>query len=124
MRRSTTVSSSRSYPGATRKRSGVARTFWEGGRVDLDHCRAAGVRALADQRHRFVSDADSAFEFRDVRVLLILYGACTAALDAFRAADDPVDEQLVADLETMVTRTKGEIQRLTTRLAEPSQSQT
>ncbi|HZD87155.1 MAG TPA: hypothetical protein VE088_04030 [Gaiellaceae bacterium] len=61
---------------------------------------------------------------RHLAMLRILYGACTAALDAFRAADNPVDEQLVADLETMVTRTKGEIQRLTTRLAEPSQSQT
>lgn len=46
-------------------------------------------------------------------MLRILYGACSAALDAFRAADNPVDDQLVKDLETMMTRTRGEIERLT-----------
>ena len=46
-------------------------------------------------------------------MLRILYGSCSAALDAFRAADNPVDAQLVADLETMVERTKGELERLT-----------
>lgn len=53
-------------------------------------------------------------------MLRILYGACAAALDAFRAADNPVDEQLVADLEAMLERTKGEIERLGTNLAGPS----
>jgi hypothetical protein len=53
-------------------------------------------------------------------MLRILYGACSAALDAFRAADNPVDEQLVADLETMVARTHGEIERLSAHLAVPS----
>ena len=51
-------------------------------------------------------------------MLRILYGACSAAIDAFRAADNPVDTQLVADLETMMTRTKGEIERLTALLRE------
>jgi hypothetical protein len=51
-------------------------------------------------------------------MLRILYGACAAALDAFRAADNPVDAQLVADLETMMTRTHGEIERLTALLQE------
>ena len=46
-------------------------------------------------------------------MLRILYGSCSAALDAFREADNPVDAQLVADLETMVERTKGELERLT-----------
>ena len=50
-------------------------------------------------------------------MLRILYGACVTALDAFRAADNPVDQQRVADLETMVERTKGEIERLTAQLA-------
>jgi hypothetical protein len=49
-------------------------------------------------------------------MLRILYGACSAALDAFRAADNPVDSQLVADLETMMLRTHGEIERLTALL--------
>jgi hypothetical protein len=50
-------------------------------------------------------------------MLHILYGASTAALNAFRAADNPIDEQLVVDLETMVVRTRGEIERLATILA-------
>jgi hypothetical protein len=50
-------------------------------------------------------------------MLRILYGACSAALDAFRAADNPVDEQLVADLESMVSRTYLEIERLSAELA-------
>ena len=50
-------------------------------------------------------------------MLRILYGACVTALEAFRAADNPVDGQLVVDLETMVERTKGEIERLTAQLA-------
>jgi hypothetical protein len=45
-------------------------------------------------------------------MLRILYGACSAALDAFHAADNPVDTQLVIDLETMVERTRGELERL------------
>ncbi|HEY7420648.1 MAG TPA: hypothetical protein VH541_01460 [Gaiellaceae bacterium] len=49
-------------------------------------------------------------------MLRILYGACSAARDAFRAADNPVDAQLVTDLETMMTRTRGEIERLTALL--------
>lgn len=45
-------------------------------------------------------------------MLRILYGASATALDAFCAADNPVDEQLVVDLETMLTRTRAEIERL------------
>lgn len=57
---------------------------------------------------------------QELAMLRILYGASVTALDAFRAADNPIDEQLVADLETMVERTKGEIERLSARLAKPS----
>lgn len=52
-------------------------------------------------------------------MLRILYGSCVTALEAFRAADNPVDDQLVADLETMVERTKGEIERLSAQLSTP-----
>jgi hypothetical protein len=45
---------------------------------------------------------------KHLAMLRILYGACAAALDAFHAADNPVDEELIVDLETMVTRTQGE----------------
>jgi hypothetical protein len=54
---------------------------------------------------------------QQLAMLHILYGACTAALNAFRAADNPVDEELVLDLETMVVRTRGEIERLAALLA-------
>ena len=53
---------------------------------------------------------------KHLAMLRILYGACKASLDAFQAADNPVDEQLVAELETMVTRTQGEIERLSAHL--------
>ena len=54
---------------------------------------------------------------RHLAMLRILYGACATALDAFRAADNPVDSQLVADLESMVARTYLEIERLSAQLA-------
>lgn len=54
-------------------------------------------------------------------MLRILYGACAAALDAFRAADNPVDSKLVADLEKMMMRTYGEIERLTALLSQDAQ---
>ena len=56
---------------------------------------------------------------KELAMLRILYGACATALDAFRAADNPIDGQLVADLEAMVERTKGEIERLSALLAHP-----
>jgi hypothetical protein len=57
---------------------------------------------------------------KHLAMLRILYGACAAALDAFQAADNPIDEQLIVDLETMVERTRDEIERLTAHLAKPS----
>jgi hypothetical protein len=57
---------------------------------------------------------------KHLAMLRILYGACAAALEAFRAADNPGDEQLIIDLENMVERTRGEIDRLTAHLAKPS----
>jgi hypothetical protein len=53
-------------------------------------------------------------------MLQILYAASAAALDAFRAADNPVDLRLVEDLEKMVERTRREISRLAATLGEPS----
>jgi hypothetical protein len=44
-------------------------------------------------------------------MLRILHAACATALDAFRAADNLVDTQLVVDLERMVERTRVELQR-------------
>jgi hypothetical protein len=50
-------------------------------------------------------------------MLRILYAACTTALDAFHAADNPVDEELVSDLERMVERTRLELERLVAETA-------
>jgi hypothetical protein len=54
---------------------------------------------------------------QQLAMLHILYGACTAAVNAFRAADNPVDGQLVLDLEGMVVRTRDEIERFAALLA-------
>ena len=53
-------------------------------------------------------------------MLMILHAATATAAEHFRAADNPVDEQLLADLETMVERTRVEIERLAALLADPS----
>lgn len=50
--------------------------------------------------------------YQHLSMLRILYGTSSAALDVFRAAGNPVDEQLVVDLDKIVERTRGEIKRL------------
>ena len=57
---------------------------------------------------------------QQVSMLRILHAACSTALDAFHAADNPVDADLAADLEEMVERTRGELERLVGRSPEPS----
>lgn len=44
-------------------------------------------------------------------MLRILHASCATALDAFHSADNPVDAELVLDLERMVERTYVELQR-------------
>jgi hypothetical protein len=44
-------------------------------------------------------------------MLRILHATCATALDAFRAAENPMDTKLVIDLEKMVERTRVELQR-------------
>ena len=44
-------------------------------------------------------------------MLRILHATCGTALDAFDAANNPVDTQLVIDLEKMVERTRLELER-------------
>ncbi len=55
---------------------------------------------------------------QQISMLRILHAACSTALDAFHAADNPVDTQLVADLEEVVERTRLELARLASREAE------
>ncbi len=81
--------------------------------------RSARVTTTTLQDTRTFIEATTS---RQLAMLRILYGACAAALDAFRAADNPVDEQLVIDLEMMVTRTREEIERLSAHLANPPSS--
>jgi hypothetical protein len=54
---------------------------------------------------------------QQLAMLRILYGACSAALDAFRGRRQPVDEQLILDLGAMVARTQDEIELITGLLA-------
>jgi hypothetical protein len=49
---------------------------------------------------------------QQLSMLTILHAACKTALDAFHAADELIDRQLVADLEKMVERTRLEIKAL------------
>jgi len=55
---------------------------------------------------------------RQVSMLRILHATCSTAIDAFSAADNPVDAQLLADLEAMVERTRLELERLVGRQPE------
>jgi hypothetical protein len=42
--------------------------------------------------------------------LTILLAACETTLDAFRAADNQLDRELVADLERVIERTRRELE--------------
>jgi hypothetical protein len=55
---------------------------------------------------------------QQVSMLRILHAACSTALDAFHAADNLLDAELVADLEEMVERTGLELERLASPSAE------
>jgi len=45
-------------------------------------------------------------------MLTILLATCGTALQAFAAADNPVDRELVADLEKIALRTRNELEVL------------
>jgi hypothetical protein len=49
---------------------------------------------------------------REVAMLTILLATCETALQAFRAADNAIDAELVADLEKVVARTRNELDAL------------
>jgi hypothetical protein len=48
----------------------------------------------------------------EVAMLNILVATCETTLDTLRAAANPIDAQLVTDLETMIERSRRELQRL------------
>jgi hypothetical protein len=43
-------------------------------------------------------------------MLTILLAACETTLDAFQAADNELDSELVVDLERVIERTRGELE--------------
>ena len=45
-------------------------------------------------------------------MLKILVATCETTLDALNAADNPVDGQLIVDLEKLVARTRAELARV------------
>lgn len=49
---------------------------------------------------------------KQVAILNILIAAIEVALDAFRAADNPIDEELVTDLERVLQRSRQELAAL------------
>ena len=50
---------------------------------------------------------------KEVAMLTILVATCETTLQAFRAADNPVDAGLVEDLERVVERARRELENLT-----------
>lgn len=49
---------------------------------------------------------------RQLAMLTMLQSVCEQAVTAFHAADNPVDDGLVGDLERMVERTRLEIEAI------------
>jgi hypothetical protein len=54
------------------------------------------------------------FQGQKVAMLRILIAACETARNAFQAADNRVDDELLADLERVIERSRVELQALTT----------
>ena len=73
--------------------------------------RVQVVSAAARQEHRAIDEVS----LQQLSMLRILHASCATALDAFRAADNPVDAQLLIDLEKMVERTRVELERFAKR---------
>jgi hypothetical protein len=53
---------------------------------------------------------------KQVAILNILIAAIEVALDAFRAADNPVDDQLITDLDQVLQRSRRELAGLAARV--------
>ena len=62
---------------------------------------------MDDEEHTAIDEAT----LKQLSMLRILHAICATALDAFRAADNPVDVEIVFDLERMVDRTRVELER-------------
>ena len=53
---------------------------------------------------------------QQLSMLMILLAACQTAQTAFRAAANELDDQLLADLSTMIMRSERELKRLKERI--------
>lgn len=53
-------------------------------------------------------------------MLRILHATCVTALDAFQAADNPLDREFVADLERIMERSRQEMEVLASDIAKLS----
>lgn len=94
-------------------RNALARPDRPGGGTGCRGPAAGGPAALGSfgpPRNRYMGSIDEV-SLQQLSMLRILHATCTTALDAFRAADNPVDAQLVIDLEKMVERTGAELER-------------
>jgi hypothetical protein len=49
---------------------------------------------------------------KEAAMLTILLATCETALQAFQAAENPIDSDLLADLKRMVERTRAELETL------------
>ena len=56
---------------------------------------------------------------QQLAMLSILLATCRTTLEAFHAADNVLDADFVADLQRIIGRTEGELERLRTQLTTP-----
>ena len=52
-------------------------------------------------------------------MLAILLATCERSLEAFQAADNPLDEEFVRDLQRVMARTRGELAAFAIRKNKP-----
>jgi hypothetical protein len=76
--------------------------------VDVSGWAATVLVPLEWYVRSIVAEADQL-----IAMLRILLAICETALDAFRAACNPIDAEFVADLERITERTRGELAALT-----------
>jgi hypothetical protein len=48
----------------------------------------------------------------EAAMLTVLLATCETSLQAFKAADNPIDAHLIADLERVIVRTRSELAAL------------
>ena len=59
-------------------------------------------------------------ERQEIALLRILIAACEKSLEAFQAADNPVDGEFVRDLERVLERSRAELAAFTSQNARAS----